>query len=106
MRIAHATHRSDRAPRLHLTGPAQSVSGGQRDGDPTGVFVPTGTPRAIVNKLNQSFNAAIRAPEVLQRLRDVGMERIGMAPEQYEKILRSEVERDALLVKRLGLRAE
>ena len=72
----------------------------------TGVLVAAGTPRPIVSRLAQAFNAAIRNPEVLRRLTAVGMETIGTTPEQYEKILRSEVDRDAQLVKRLGLHAE
>src|SRR5256886_16285781 len=33
-----------------------------------GVFVPTGTPAAIVQKLNEAVNGAIRNPEVRERL--------------------------------------
>ncbi len=72
----------------------------------TGVFVPSATPRAIVLKLNQAFNVAMREPEVVKRLTAVGMEPIGSTPEQAEKTLRADYERDGVLAKRLGLRAE
>jgi tripartite-type tricarboxylate transporter receptor subunit TctC len=72
----------------------------------TGVFVSSKTPRPLVQRLSQLFNEAIRVPDVAQKLIAVGMEPIGSTPEQFEKILRSEMERDAGLAKRLGLKGE
>jgi hypothetical protein len=72
----------------------------------TGIFVAAGTPRPIINKLAQAFNEAIRQPEVAQRLTAAGLEVIGSTPEEFDRRIRSEAERDAQLVKRLGLRGE
>ena len=72
----------------------------------TGIFVAAGTPRPIINKLAQAFNEAIRQPEVAQRLTAAGLEMIGSTPEEFEKRIRSEADRDARMVKRLGLRGE
>jgi tripartite-type tricarboxylate transporter receptor subunit TctC len=72
----------------------------------TGVYVAAGTPRPIVAKLSQAFNDAMRQPDFAQKLTATGMEPIGTTPEQFEKMLRSEYERDAAVVKRLGLRGE
>ena len=72
----------------------------------TGVFVAAGTPRPIIIRLSQAFNDAIRLPEVAQRLTAIGLETIGSTPEEFEKRIRSDTERDALMVKRLGLRGE
>jgi tripartite-type tricarboxylate transporter receptor subunit TctC len=72
----------------------------------TGVFATAGTPRLIINKLAQAFNDAIRLPEVAQRLTAAGLEMIGSTPEEFEKRIRADGERDARMVKRLGLRGE
>jgi tripartite-type tricarboxylate transporter receptor subunit TctC len=72
----------------------------------TGIFVATGTPRPIINKLAQAFNEAIRQPEVAQRLTAAGLEVIGSTPEEFDRRIRSEADRDARMVKRLGLRGE
>src|SRR5256885_10803446 len=42
-----------------------------------GVFVPTGTPAAIVQKLNEAVNAVIRNPEVRERLAASAFEPVG-----------------------------
>ena len=72
----------------------------------TGVFVAAGTPRPIINKLSQAFNEAIKVPDVAQRLTAAGLELIGTTPEEFEKRIRAEADRDARMVKRLGLNGE
>jgi tripartite-type tricarboxylate transporter receptor subunit TctC len=72
----------------------------------TGVQAPAATPKSIIMVLNRAFNEAIRVPEIAAKLIAVGLEPIGTTPEAYEKKLRMEYERDAQLVKRLGLRAD
>lgn len=73
---------------------------------PLGVFVAAGTRREIIARLNQAFIAAIRAPEVLERMANIGMEPVGTTPEEYEKILHQEYERNGKLVRRIGLRVD
>lgn len=72
----------------------------------TGVMVAAGTPRTLVNRLNEEFNKLIRAQDVMPKLLAVGMEPIGTTPEQWEKMLRAEHARGAEVVKRLGLKAD
>jgi tripartite-type tricarboxylate transporter receptor subunit TctC len=52
-----------------------------------GMFVPTGTPEAIVNKLADALNKALQAPEVKQRIADLGGELIGGGREGASKFI-------------------
>ena len=46
-----------------------------------GVLVPAGTPRAIVERINQALNAALRDPSVRERIASAGLEPVGGTPE-------------------------
>jgi tripartite-type tricarboxylate transporter receptor subunit TctC len=57
-----------------------------------GVVAPTGTPAAIVNKLNSAFRDALAQPEAKQRLANLGAEiKIG-TPAEFGKMLAEELE--------------
>lgn len=64
-----------------------------------GIFAPAGTPPAVVEKLNTAANAALRHPEVLEKLRGVGAETVGGPPDMLGAHLRSEVGRWARLAR-------
>jgi tripartite-type tricarboxylate transporter receptor subunit TctC len=55
-----------------------------------GVAAPLRTPRAIVERLNREINAAVVAPEVKQRLQDLGVDAKGSTPEALHALLVSE----------------
>ena len=54
-------------------------------------LVPTGTPRAIITKVNADILAALAAPEVRQRMLGQGFEVVGSTPEQFAAYLKSEI---------------
>ena len=56
-----------------------------------GIFVPTGTPPAIVERLNNAATRALQHPEVQTRLKALGAEIIGGQPGNMDKYLRSEI---------------
>ena len=39
----------------------------------TGVFVPAGTPKAIVDKLQQEISAIVKSPDISARLLELGI---------------------------------
>ena len=47
-----------------------------------GVYAPTGTPPAVVSKLNQEINAILKLPEVRERGETTGLELTGGTPQQ------------------------
>ena len=71
-----------------------------------GVFAPAATPREIVNKLGDSIARAARAPDMQQRLQDLGAEPVGNSPDEFAKLFREEVTRWAEVVKVSGARAD
>lgn len=67
-----------------------------------GILAPAGTPAAIVNKLNQAINQALKQPDVAEKLRSEGGEVLGGSPEQFSQLLKAELPRWGEIVKRSG----
>src|SRR5712691_1709372 len=85
---------------------AETVAPGFDMSAPLGVFVATRTPREVVTRLSRAVNAAVRSPDLLERMAAIGMEPAGTTPEQYEKMLREEYERFGSLIRRIGMRID
>ena len=58
-----------------------------------GVFVPAGTPRAVVQKLNSAIVSALTAQDINKRLADLGLVAKSSTPEQFAQFLRAEIKR-------------
>ena len=71
-----------------------------------GVFAPPGTPPEIVQRLNRELNAALKSPEVIDRLEKVGAEVVGSTPEHFAKVYRDEHENWKAVIQRAGIKAE
>ncbi len=55
-----------------------------------GLFVPAGTPPAVVERLNQAATEVLRDPELVQRLRDQGGEPAPMTPKEFADFIQKE----------------
>jgi len=64
---------------------------GLEDGSWYGLFVPTGTPDAVVRKLQQETAAAIATPEVRERLISWGQEPLGTRTEDFQAFFKADV---------------
>ncbi len=71
-----------------------------------GMFVPAKTPRAIVARLNQEIVRALFSPELKDRFLADGSEPVGGSPEQFEAVIKAEMETVAKLVKERGIRID
>lgn len=71
-----------------------------------GVFAPAGTPPAVVTRLNESFTAALRTPEMRERLARMGAEPAPTTPEQFSALVRSELSKYQQVVKFSGARVD
>lgn len=71
-----------------------------------GMVTRAGTPPAIVRKINADVVAALRLPDVQQRLRDIGFEIVGNSPEEYAKVIRSELDYWGKVIRENGIRGE
>jgi tripartite-type tricarboxylate transporter receptor subunit TctC len=71
-----------------------------------GVFVPAGTPREIVAKLNAETVKVLQQPDVKAKLLESGIEAVWDTPEQFAVYIQSETRKWAKVVKDSGARAE
>ena len=71
-----------------------------------GVFAPAGTPADVLQRLNRELNAALRSPDVAERLQRAGAEPVGGTPEQFSKVYRDEFENWKAVIQRAGIKGE
>jgi tripartite-type tricarboxylate transporter receptor subunit TctC len=60
-----------------------------------GIAAPRATPQPIVAKLNAAIVTALRDPEVVRRIRTVGMEPMPTSPEEFAVYIKSEIAKAA-----------
>lgn len=58
-----------------------------------GMMAPAGTPKEIVNLLQRETAKALRAPDLMERLRVLGLDAVGNTPEEHAAQLRADLER-------------
>lgn len=69
-----------------------------------GIVAPVSTPRTVVARLNQALVAAVRHPEMAQRLAADGSEAIGSTPEGFRAQIAEDREKWARLIQARGIR--
>jgi tripartite-type tricarboxylate transporter receptor subunit TctC len=68
-----------------------------------GVFVPAGTPGAIVERLNAEINKALAEPSIRDSLLKAAQEPVGGSAAQFDKLFRDDYDKYARLVKELNI---
>jgi tripartite-type tricarboxylate transporter receptor subunit TctC len=71
-----------------------------------GIFVPTGTPRAIVDKLNVEIVRIMRTPGVFDRLAADGTLPVGSTPEAFAAFIKAEQAKWSTVVREANIRIE
>ena len=71
-----------------------------------GIFAPAGTPPAVVERLNKEFTAALRSPEMRERLARMGAEPAPVSPGEFQQFVRSELAKYEKVVKFSGARVD
>jgi tripartite-type tricarboxylate transporter receptor subunit TctC len=71
-----------------------------------GIFLPAGTPPAIVERLHAEFTEALAAPDIREKMLDLGAEPVGSTPADFAAYIRSESGKYARLIKASGARAD
>ena len=69
-----------------------------------GVFVPHGTPPAIVSALNGAINAALRAPEIKERFEQLNIESRENTPQEFRAFVKEQMERWGKVVKEANIK--
>ena len=75
-------------------------------GNWTGIVAPAGTPKVVVNKLAAEITRIIRAPEMTERLVQMGVDPMGGTPEEFGKLIRAETARFGKAVRDSGAKAD
>jgi tripartite-type tricarboxylate transporter receptor subunit TctC len=68
-----------------------------------GLFAPTGTPKAIVERLTTETQAALKDPDVIARARKAGFQVIGGGPDVLAKRVAEEVALNREIVQKAGI---
>jgi tripartite-type tricarboxylate transporter receptor subunit TctC len=71
-----------------------------------GVFAPAKTPDAVIKRLSQEIGRIIDGPDVKDKFLATGVEPLSSTPEQFEKIVKSEMTRLGKVIKDAGVRAD
>ena len=70
------------------------------------MFAPAGTPRDVVMRINAEMVRVFKLPEVVDKLKTLGLEPWISTPEELAKYQASEIVKWAKVVKDSGARAE
>ena len=71
-----------------------------------GVFVPTGTPKELIAKLNSEINRALKAPDVSNLLSSNALDALGGTPEEFDVRIKADYEKYAKLIKLTGAKVD
>jgi tripartite-type tricarboxylate transporter receptor subunit TctC len=72
----------------------------------TGVFAPKATPPEIVRKLEAEFVKIGKNPEVIARLKAIGVDAVGTSTDEFTKIIQSDIVRWGDVVKSSNIKIE
>ena len=71
-----------------------------------GMLAPARTPRSIIDLLNAEVHRSMRLPEMTESMKSMGVDVALTTPEEFGRVIESEIERWGKLVRKLKLRAE
>ena len=69
-------------------------------------YAPAGTPKPVVDKLNQELVFALTSPEVKQKLFDLGLPVVADKPEELGRLTKADLARWGDLVRKMNVKAE
>jgi tripartite-type tricarboxylate transporter receptor subunit TctC len=71
-----------------------------------GIMMPAATPRPVITRLNAEINAILKQPDVVKAMNTQGFDLVGGTPEDFGKLLKSEVDRWTPVVRRLNIKVD
>lgn len=71
-----------------------------------GMVAPSGTPAAVISKLNTDFVTALNATDVRERMRNIGQELSPSTVEEFQQQIRTDYERWGKVVRASGVKAD
>jgi len=71
-----------------------------------GLVAAGGTPRELVQHISADVSKAVKSSELTERMTQLGMEPVGSMPEQFDALIRAEIEKWSRVVKISGAKAD
>lgn len=71
-----------------------------------GVFAPSATPQPVIEHLSTAVSAAVRAPEIAERFRQMGFEASGLPTGEFNAVMRRDYARWGKLIRDNGIRPD
>jgi tripartite-type tricarboxylate transporter receptor subunit TctC len=72
----------------------------------TGVFAPKAVPPGIAKKLEAEFMKIAKLPDVVARLRAIGVDAVGTSTDEFSKIVQSDITRWGEVAKSANIKIE
>lgn len=72
----------------------------------SGVIAPLGLPRPVLARLNDATNKALTSPGLREKYAANGVEPVGGTPQEFAAFIKREVEKYAVLAKKIGLKPD
>jgi tripartite-type tricarboxylate transporter receptor subunit TctC len=99
---ALGTTRPERAAQLPEVPAVAEALPGYQFSSWLGLFAPAGTPAAAVARLSREVAAALRTPQLRERMEELGYQPVGGTPEEFAAFFAAELPRVAELVRLSG----
>jgi len=71
-----------------------------------GMFVPRGTPPAVIKRIRDDIADVMKIPDVRKRLHEIGGDPSGMQPEEFGKMVRDEIDKWNKVAKAAGIKPQ
>jgi tripartite-type tricarboxylate transporter receptor subunit TctC len=71
-----------------------------------GLFTPNGTPREIIVKIGAEVAQVVKLPDIVERMRNLGIDPLGVSGDDWTPMLRADAERYSKAVKMSGAKVE
>jgi tripartite-type tricarboxylate transporter receptor subunit TctC len=71
-----------------------------------GVLAPANTPRPIIDKLNKTIVEALKTPEIEKFLIEQGLEPAGNSPEEFARLMHTDIEKWIRLTREAGIKPQ
>lgn len=71
-----------------------------------GVIAPSGVPQALRQRIGADIARAVKSPDLSEKMIQLGMEPVGSTPEQYDAVIKSEIDKWSRVVKTAGIKME
>jgi len=72
----------------------------------SGIFVPKATPPEIVRKLEAEFMKIAKQPDVIARLKPLGVETVGSSSQEFSQVLAADIARWGDVAKAANIKVE